>query len=149
MRENPTVLEKLALGWLSVTFDFVVIALGIFTMLYVIKLIIDLALQSLHGFSPEDALHGIVLILIFLEIFEIIAMYIIYHHVPMKNIVEIGVLVIVKELIVAIDLKELGWQMLIGMSAMVAVMGWIYTRERKREDEHERFLADRGDNSGG
>jgi len=144
MRKISSWTEKKALGWLSLLFDFVVIALGTLTMIYVIWMIIDLALSSIRHFSPEDALQGIVLILIFLEVFEIIAMYIIYHHVPMKNVVEIGVLALVKELLVTIDLAELGWQMLFGIAALIAAMGWVYTRERRREDEHEHFLLEHG-----
>jgi uncharacterized membrane protein (DUF373 family) len=144
MRAISSRSEKKILKWLSFLFDFVVIALGTLTMMYVILMIIDLALSSIQHFDPEEALQGIVLILIFLEVFEIIAMYIIYHHVPMKNVVEIGVLALVKELLVTINLEELGWQMLFGIAALIAAMGWIYTRERRREDEHEHFLIEHG-----
>jgi len=136
--------ERRALRLLSILFDFVVIALGTLTMLYVVRMIWDLAINSLIHFAPEDALQSIVLILIFLEIFEIIVMYIIYHHVPMKNVVEIGVLALVKELLITLDLTELGWQVLLGMAALIAAMGWVYTRERRREDEHEHFLIEHG-----
>ncbi|NJE10778.1 phosphate-starvation-inducible PsiE family protein [Thermococcus sp. MAR1] len=144
MRENPTQIERKMLRWLGMLFDLVVMALGTITMLYVVWMIYKLAVMSLQHFSPEEALHGIVLILIFLEMFEIITLYVIYHHVPMKNVVEIGVLVIVKELIVAIDLTTLGWQMLLGMAVLIAVMGWVYTRERMREDAHKQFLLEHG-----
>nr|WP_206204777.1 phosphate-starvation-inducible PsiE family protein [Thermococcus sp. MV11] len=129
---------------LSILFDFVVIALGTLTMVYVIRMIIDLAISSFRHFVPEDALQGIVLILIFLEVFEIIVMYIAYHHVPMKSVVEIGVLALVKELLVNIDLAELGWQMLFGIAALIAAMGWVYTRERQREDAHTEFMIEHG-----
>ncbi|ASJ04983.1 MULTISPECIES: phosphate-starvation-inducible PsiE family protein [Thermococcus] len=144
MRAISSRSEKTALKWLSLLFDFVVIALGTLTMVYVVWMIIDLAINSIKHFSPDEALQGIVLILIFLEVFEIIAMYIIYHHVPMKNVVEIGVLALVKELLVTINLEELGWQMLFGIAALIAAMGWVYTRERRREDEHEHFLIEHG-----
>nr|WP_240913662.1 phosphate-starvation-inducible PsiE family protein [Thermococcus sp. JdF3] len=129
---------------LSILFDFVVIALGTLTMLYVVRMILDLAINSLVNFAPEQALQGIVLVLIFLEIFEIIVMYIIYHHVPMKNVVEIGVLALVKELLITLDLTELGWGVLLGMAALIAAMGWVYTRERQREDSYKRFLIEHG-----
>ncbi|AEK73903.1 hypothetical protein GQS_10050 [Thermococcus sp. 4557] len=144
MRTFGSRVERRALRLLSSLFDFVVIALGTLTMLYVVRMIWDLAVNSLIHFAPEDALQGIVLILIFLEIFEIIVMYIIYHHVPMKNVVEIGVLALVKELLITLDLTELGWQVLLGMAALIAAMGWVYTRERQREDNYNRFLIERG-----
>lgn len=68
------------------------IALGTLTMLYVVRRIIDLAINS--------------------------PIHIIYHNVPMKNVVEIGVLALVKELLVTLDLTELGWQVLLGMAAL-------------------------------
>ncbi|NJE01593.1 phosphate-starvation-inducible PsiE family protein [Thermococcus sp. JdF3] len=144
MRTFGSRAERRALRLLSILFDFVVIALGTLTMLYVVRMILDLAINSLVNFAPEQALQGIVLVLIFLEIFEIIVMYIIYHHVPMKNVVEIGVLALVKELLITLDLTELGWGVLLGMAALIAAMGWVYTRERQREDSYKRFLIEHG-----
>ncbi|ASJ13652.1 phosphate-starvation-inducible PsiE family protein [Thermococcus radiotolerans] len=149
MRENPTKIERKILRWLSTLFDLVVIILGALTMLYVIKMLWSFGIESIrNGLTPEDALHSIVLVLIFLEIFEIISMYIVYHHVPMKNVVEIGVLALVKELLVTLDLTELGWQMLMAIAVLIAAMGWVYTRERRREDAHEHFLIEHGIKTG-
>jgi hypothetical protein len=30
------------------------------------------------------------------------------------------------------------------MAALIAAMGWVYTRERQREDNYNRFLIERG-----
>ncbi|ASJ09632.1 hypothetical protein A3L11_10470 [Thermococcus siculi] len=143
MRENPTKIEMKILRALSATFDLVVIILGALTMLYVMRMLWDFAVEAIgKRTTPEEALHAIVLVLIFLEIFEIISMYVRYHHVPMKNVVEIGVLALVKELLVTLDLKDLGWQMLVAIAILIAAMGWVYTRERQREDARQRFMIE-------
>jgi uncharacterized membrane protein (DUF373 family) len=136
--------EDAILHGLSKIFDFVVIVLSAITMAYVIYMIILLIVNSINNFNVEDVLQNIVIILIFLEILEILSMYILYHHVAIKNVVEIGVLALVKELLVTLNLKELGWEMLIGIAALVLVMGWIYIQERKRIDEFKKFLIEHG-----
>jgi uncharacterized membrane protein (DUF373 family) len=137
--------EEKVMGWLIMMFNMVVIALGVLTMLYVMFLIIQLAYGIIEGMNVEAVLQGIVLILIFLEIFGIIWMYFRYHHVSMKNVVEIGVLAMVKELLITLDLQAFGWETLLAVSALIAAMGSIYVLEMKRIDKHEEFLLEHGE----
>ncbi len=136
--------EERVMKWLIMLFNMVVIALGILTMLYVIYLIFQLALGMIRGMGVETVLQGIVLILIFLEVFGIIWMYFKYHHVSMKNVVEIGVLAMVKELLITLDLHAFGWETLLAVSALILAMGTIYVLEMKRIDRHEEFLIEHG-----
>ncbi len=136
--------EKRVMQWLGLLFDMVVIGLGALTMIYVIYILFELAVGLLNGFEVETVLQGIVLILIFLEIFEIIVLYFLYHHVSMKNIMELGVLALVKELLITLDLKAFGWEMLIAVSALILSMGLIYVLEMKRIDVHDEFLSTSG-----
>ncbi len=136
--------EKRVMQWLGLLFDMVVIGLGALTMIYVIYILFELAVGLLNGFEVETVLQGIVLILIFLEIFEIIVLYFLYHHVSMKNIMELGVLALVKELLITLDLKAFGWEMLIAVSALILSMGLIYVLEMKRIDVHDEFLSNSG-----
>ena len=63
--------EEKVMKWLIMMFNMVVIALGVLTMLYVMFLIVQLAYGIIEGMNVEAVLQGIVLILIFLEIFGI------------------------------------------------------------------------------
>ena len=137
--------EEKVMKWLIMMFNMVVIALGVLTMLYVMFLIVQLAYGIIEGMNVEAVLQGIVLILIFLEIFGIIWMYFRYHHVSMKNVVEIGVLAMVKELLITLDLHAFGWETLLAVSALIAAMGSIYVLEMKRIDKHEEFLLEHGE----
>jgi len=137
--------EEKVMKWLIMMFNMVVIALGVLTMLYVMFLIVQLAYGIIEGMNVEAVLQGIVLILIFLEIFGIIWMYFRYHHVSMKNVVEIGVLAMVKELLITLDLHAFGWETLLAVSALIAAMGSIYVLEMLRIDKHEEFLLEHGE----
>ncbi len=136
--------EKVLMRWLSNIFDMVVIAVGALAMVYVIYLVIVLAEEILTGFDVESVLQGIVLILIFFELFEIIAMYLLHHHVSMKNVVEIGVLAIVKELLIVTDLESIHWQSMVAMALLILVMGGLYVFEMRRIDRHNEFLIEHG-----
>jgi len=142
MEREFTRAEKKIMDWLIRMFDLVVIALGVITMIYVIILIFNLAAQVINGFDVESVLQGIVLILIFLEIFEIIGMYLKYHHVSMKNIAELGVLALVKELLITLDFNEIGWETLLAISALILALGVIYTLEMRRINRHDEFLLE-------
>ncbi|WP_297536460.1 phosphate-starvation-inducible PsiE family protein [Thermococcus sp.] len=135
-------IEESLLKWLSILFDIVVIGLATITMGYVVYMMIELFL--LAPLSIEDVLHQIVLIIIFLEIFELLTMYVKEHHVSMRNVVELGVLAMVRKIIITLDYNQLGWQTLIGMAALIFVMGWIYVQERQRRTRHEEFLLTHG-----
>ncbi|WP_297508287.1 phosphate-starvation-inducible PsiE family protein [Thermococcus sp.] len=136
--------EQGLMKWLNVIFDIVVIALATITMGYVVVMLVQLVQMGLHGLNVEEILHQIVLIIIFLEIFELLAMYVKEHHVSMRNVVELGVLAMVRKIIITLDYNQLGWQTLIGMSALIFVMGWIYVQERQRRTKHEEFLIQHG-----
>lgn len=136
--------EKIMMKWLSTIFDMVVIAVGALAMVYVIYLVIVLATEIFTGFDVEAVLQGIVLILIFFELFEIIAMYLLHHHVSMKNVVEIGVLAIVKELLIVMDLESIEWQSMMAMALLILVMGGLYVIEMRRIDRHNEFLIEHG-----
>ena len=136
--------ERTVMRWLSNIFDMVVIAVGALAMVYVIYLVIVLAGKILAGFDVESVLQGIVLILIFFELFEIIAMYLLYHHVSLKNVVEIGVLAIVKELLIVTDLESMQWQRMAAMALLILVMGALYIIEMRRMDRHREFLIEHG-----
>ncbi len=136
--------EKSLMKWLSMLFDLVVISVGILAMIYVIYLVILLAEDIFTGFDVQEVLQRIVTILIFLEIFEILSMYFLYHHVNMRNVVEIGVLALVKELLVTLNLQELGWENMLAMAALILVMGILYIMEMKRVNAHDEFLIEHG-----
>ena len=138
------VIENLLLKWLSMLFDMVVIGLATITMGYVIYLMFNLITESFHAFNIEEILHQIVLVIIFLEIFELLTMYVKEHHVSMRNVVELGVLAMVRKIIITPDYNQLGWQTLFGMAALIFVMGWIYVQERQRRTKHEEFLITHG-----
>ena len=138
------IIETLLLKWLSVLFDIVVIGLATITMGYVVYLMVNLLTETMHSFDIENVLHQIVLVIIFLEIFELLTMYVKEHHVSMRNVVELGVLAMVRKIIITLDYNQLGWQTLIGMAALIFVMGWIYVQERQRRTKHEEFLIEKG-----
>ncbi|EEB73242.1 phosphate-starvation-inducible PsiE family protein [Thermococcus sp. AM4] len=135
-------IEDSLIKWLSVIFDIVVIGLATITMGYVVYMMIELLITA--PLSIEDVLHHIVLIIIFLEIFELLTMYVKEHHVSMRNVVELGVLAMVRKIIITLDYNLLGWQTLFGMAALIFVMGWIYVQERQRRTRHEEFLLTHG-----
>ncbi|SEV83049.1 Uncharacterized membrane protein, DUF373 family [Thermococcus thioreducens] len=128
--------------WLNVLFDVVVIALATLTMAYIVYIMWRLVINSFNNFDVETVLHQIVLVIIFLEIFELLAMYIKDHHVSMRNVVELGVLAIVRKIVVTLDYSRIEWTTLVGMSLLMFVMGWIYVQERKRITQHEEFLME-------
>jgi uncharacterized membrane protein (DUF373 family) len=137
-------IEDWLVKWLSVLFDIVVIGLATVTMAYVIYMMVELVVNSFHAFNIEEVLHQIVLVIIFLEIFELLTMYVKEHHVSMRNVVELGVLAMVRKIIITLDYNQLGWQTLIGMASLIFVMGWIYVQERQRRTKHEEFLLTHG-----
>jgi len=137
-------IENWLVKWLSVLFDIVVIGLATVTMAYVIYMMVELVVNSFHAFNIEEVLHQIVLVIIFLEIFELLTMYVKEHHVSMRNVVELGVLAMVRKIIITLDYNQLGWQTLIGMASLIFVMGWIYVQERQRRTKHEEFLLTHG-----
>lgn len=143
-RKQPDirVIENNVIKWLNLLFDIVVIGLATITMGYVIYMIIELLVTT--PLSIEDVLHNIVLAIIFLEIFELLTMYVKEHHVSMRNVVELGVLAMVRKIIITLDYNQLGWQTLFGMAALILVMGWIYIQERQRRTRHEEFLLTHG-----
>jgi len=136
--------EKKVVGWILRLFDFVAIALAAITVIFVIYMMWQLIVLAITSFDVQAILQGIVLILIFFEILEIVAMYIAYHHVQMRSIVEIGVLAIVKEFLTTLDLGQVGWETLLALAALIFAMGWIYIQERKRIDENKKFLLSKG-----
>ncbi len=129
--------ERTIMSWLGLIFDMVVILLGALIMVYVLYIFIQLVIGIFKGFEVDTVLQGIVLILILLEIFEIVTLYFLYHHVSMKNVVELGVLALVKELLITLDLKAFGWEMLIAIAALIFSMGIIYVLEMHRIDSRE------------
>ncbi|WP_258083948.1 phosphate-starvation-inducible PsiE family protein [Thermococcus thermotolerans] len=141
MRE-PTEIGRSVMTWLNVLFDVVVIALATLTMAYIVYIMWRLVINSFNNFDVETVLHQIVLVIIFLEIFELLAMYIKDHHVSMRNVVELGVLAIVRKIVVTLDYSRIEWTTLVGMSLLMFVMGWIYVQERKRITQHEEFLME-------
>jgi len=141
---DTSAIENLLLKWLNMLFDIVVIGLATITMGYVVYLMANLITESMHAFDIEEVLHQIVLIVIFLEIFELLTMYVTEHHVSMRNVVELGVLAMVRKIIITLDYNQLGWQTLFGMAALIFVMGWIYVQERQRRTRHEEFLITHG-----
>ncbi len=144
MQEEHTFIERTIVKWLSVLFDVVVITLGTLTMAYVIYMIWRLIADSIVSFNVENILHQVVLIIIFLEIFEMLTIYIKEHHVSMRNIVELGVLAMIRKLIISADYNQFTWQMLIAVAVLIFVMGWIYVQERRThimmEDEGRKKL---------
>ena len=136
--------ERALMRWLSIIFDMVVISLAAVTMGYVVVMLVRLVQEGIHNPDLEDLLHQVVLIIIFLEIFELLMMYVKEHHVSMRNVVELGVLAMVRKIIITPDYSVLGWQTLIGMAALIFAMGWIYVEERQRRTKHEEFMIEHG-----
>ena len=136
--------ERALMRWLSIIFDMVVISLAAVTMGYVVVMLVRLVQEGIHNPDLEDLLHQVVLIIIFLEIFELLMMYVKEHHVSMRNVVELGVLAMVRKIIITPDYSVLGWQTLIGMAALIFAMGWIYVEERQRGTKHEEFMIEHG-----
>jgi len=143
-KKELTPLENTALKWMNFTFDFVVIILALLTMIYVIYAIYSLTLIMFHGFDVEEALHEFLLVIILLELFELLTLYIREHHVSMRRVAELGVVAIVRKLVITVDYKELGWDILLGMAALIFVLGWIYVQERRRISEEEKFIVEHG-----
>ena len=144
MKREPTFVESMIMRWLTIGFDLVVIGLAAITMGYVLYMMWQLVIASLHSFDIEEILHQIVMVIIFLEVLELLAMYIKEHHVSMRNVVELGVLAMVRKIIITPDYSKLGWQTLFGMAALLFVMGWIYVQERQRRTRHEEFMIEHG-----
>lgn len=144
MTREPSVIEKHVMYWLTVAFDLVVVGLAAITMGYVLYMMFDLVRTSIVNFEIELVLREIVMIIIFLEILELLSMYLKEHHVSMRNVVELGILAMVRKIIITPDYSKLGWQTLVGMAILLFVMGWIYVQERKRATQHEEFLIEHG-----
>ncbi len=136
--------EKIMMRWLSRLFDLIVISVGVLAIAYVFYLVYLLALDIARGLDAQAILQEIVTILIFLEIFEILSLYFLHHHVNLRSVVEIGVLAIVKELLVTLNLQELGWENMLAIAALILVMGILYILEMKRMNAHEEFLIEHG-----
>jgi len=136
--------ERALMNWLSLLFDFTVLTLATVTMGFVVYLTFNLVVSSLHAFDAEEILHQIVLTVIFLEIFELLVMYVREHHVSMRNVVELGVLAIVRKIVITPDYTAIGWKTLIALAALILVMGWVYVQERQRRTRHEEFLMSHG-----
>lgn len=132
---------------MNFAFDLVVIVLALLTMAYVLYAIYDLAEIMLQGFDIEETLHEFLLVIILLELFELLTLYIKEHHVSMRRVAELGVVALVRKLVITIDYKALGWELLIGMAALIFVLGWIYVQERRRISEEEKFIIERGLNT--
>ncbi len=130
--------EKYVVKWLLRLFDIVAIALGAITIALIVYMMFRLIVNAITSFNIESILQGIVLILIFFEILEIVSMYITYHHVQMRSIVEIGVLAIVKEFLTTLDIGTIGWETLIALAALILAMGWIYVQDKKIGEFFER-----------
>jgi uncharacterized membrane protein (DUF373 family) len=137
-------LQLVALKWMFFAFDFVVIMLALIVMAYVVYMLYTLTLMMFHGVNVDDALHQLLLIIILLEIFELLSLYIKEHHVSMRRVVELGVVAMVRKLIITSDYSSLGWTTLIGIAALIFVLGWIYVQERRRVSEEERFIVEHG-----
>ncbi|WP_297458105.1 phosphate-starvation-inducible PsiE family protein [Thermococcus sp.] len=144
MRREPSVIEKIVMRWLVIGFDAVVIGLAVITMGYILYMMFILVTDTIHRFDVEEVLHTVVMIIIFLEVLELLSMYLEEHHVSMRNVVELGILAMVRKVIVTPDYSKIGWQTLFGMSALMFVMGWIYVQEKRRRTQHEEFLLERG-----
>jgi uncharacterized membrane protein (DUF373 family) len=143
-KKELTPFESTALRWMNFAFDLVVIVLALLTMAYVLYTIYDLAEIMLHGFDIEDALHQFLLVIILLELFELLTLYIKEHHVSMRRVAELGVVALVRKLVITVDYRTLGWDILLGMAALIFVLGWIYVQERRRISEEEKFIIEHG-----
>ncbi|WP_367884912.1 phosphate-starvation-inducible PsiE family protein [Thermococcus sp. JCM 11816] len=95
-KKELTPLENTALKWMNFAFDLVVIVLALLTMAYVLYAIYDLAEIMLQGFDIEETLHEFLLVIILLELFELLTLYIKEHHVSMRRVAELGVVALVR-----------------------------------------------------
>ncbi len=143
-RRESTPLESTALKWMNFSFDIVVIVMALLTMAYVIYAMYNLIAIIYHGFDVEEALHEFLLVIILLELFELLTLYIKEHHVSMRRVAELGVVAIVRKLVITVDYRKLGWEVMIGMAALIFALGWIYVQERRRVSEEEKFIVEHG-----
>ncbi|MDI3476057.1 MAG: hypothetical protein PWQ95_1785 [Thermococcaceae archaeon] len=143
-QKEPATFENAVLKWMNFTFDLVVIVLAVLIMIFVIRAIYDLVEMIFAGVNVEEALHELLLVIILLELFELLTLYIKEHHVSMRRVAELGVVAIVRKLVITVDYKVLGWEILVGMAALIFTLGWIYVQERRRVSEEEKFLVEHG-----
>ncbi len=143
-KKELTPFQTVALKWMSFAFDLVVIILALITMAYVAYMLYDLATMMFHGFDVEEALHEFLLVIILLELFELLSLYIKEHHVSMRRVAELGVVALVRKLVITADYSTMGWETLTSMAVLIFVLGWIYIQERRRISEEEKFMVEHG-----
>ncbi|BAA30520.1 phosphate-starvation-inducible PsiE family protein [Pyrococcus horikoshii] len=87
--------------------------------------------QYLMHLDLENTLEEFLFLLILLEIYELISLYLKYHHVSMRRVVELGVIAIVRKLMIVKDYNSLNPFTLIGLGLVIVALGWIYVNLRE------------------
>ncbi|AFK22912.1 phosphate-starvation-inducible PsiE family protein [Pyrococcus sp. ST04] len=85
-------------------------------------------LNSLILSNLEVALENFLLVLILLELYELLSLYLKEHHVSMRRVAELGIMAIVRKIMVVKSIEPLT---LFGLAAIVLVLGWIYVNLTK------------------
>ncbi|AEC50924.1 hypothetical protein PNA2_0006 [Pyrococcus sp. NA2] len=91
-------------------------------------------ISYLIGFNLESTLEEFLFVLILLEIYELLYLYLRQHHVSMRRIVELGVIAIVRKLMVVKDYRDMNPFTLIGLASVILALGWIYVNLKQQEE---------------
>ncbi|AMM54728.1 phosphate-starvation-inducible PsiE family protein [Pyrococcus kukulkanii] len=112
---------------LSSIFDVIVAILEVviigFIAISLYKTVIPLSVGDL-----ELALENFLLVLILLEMYELLSLYLKEHHVSMRRIAELGIMAIVRKIMIEKIYDPL---QLLGFAAVIFVLGWIYVNLRR------------------
>ncbi|AEH24009.1 hypothetical protein PYCH_03120 [Pyrococcus yayanosii CH1] len=80
----------------------------------------------ISGENLNAILDDFMLVIIFVEVYELLSLYLKEHHVSMRRVAELGMMAIVRKLVITTDFRELGPYLLFGLAALVFALGWVY-----------------------
>ncbi|CUX78442.1 hypothetical protein CHITON_1663 [Thermococcus chitonophagus] len=112
---------------LTSVFDIIVALLEIVVIGFISVALYKTVIHLLSG-NLELALENFLLVLILLEMYELLSLYLREHHVSMRRIAELGIMAIVRKIMIG---KMYDFKVLIGFSAVIFVLGWIYVNLTK------------------
>ncbi|MFA4645763.1 phosphate-starvation-inducible PsiE family protein [Pyrococcus kukulkanii] len=118
---------------LTSVFDVIVGLLEIIIIGFIGVALYKTLLPFLSG-NLELALENFLLVLILLEMYELLSLYLKEHHVSMKRIAELGIVAIVRKIMVG---KMYDFKVLFGFSAVIFVLGWIYVNLTKNSSNDD------------
>ncbi|WP_048146641.1 phosphate-starvation-inducible PsiE family protein [Pyrococcus abyssi] len=122
--------------FMDATFDYVSWLLVI-VVLGLIVVALYKTFYSLISLNLEGTLEEFLFVLILLEIYELLSLYLRHHHVSMRRVVELGILAIVRKLMVVKDYDSLNPLTLIGLALVIFALGWIYVNLNLKEGNQQ------------